>query len=545
MSERLKACARALVDHAKAKVAVVGVETSDEDGLRTVIDSVTAALSQAKDRNTGQPLPTKAAYWSCAGGWEPGGRRLRNSAGEVYTEPAAIEGGELELELALANAATTNTRAVLVFFDVWPYITTDAGASALQIAGPIRRLREMVRQLKAVPPTAARLIVLVSRRLRLPDDIRDEVPVLKLGLPTLEDHLEALRSALIQQGLPELEPIPARVAAEAGLGLSSMAFGNAIATSLVTTKGKIDVALINAAKRSALEGSALRWIDVPKLSGVDDGVAGLENVKAHISRRIKAWTPEARAAGLEQPKGLLLTGVQGCGKTALAVAVAGWLGIPLVEWSFASMQSKYLGETEQKFATGKDTVDVLGRVVVLCDEFEKAVGGSGESDGGTNTRVMGELLTWMQKKQSQAYIIATSNKIEKLPDELTRKGRFDEVFFVDLPTARERKQIFQLHLGRRGLPANGIVTDELVRAAEKFSGAEIEAVVVDARFAAFDTGQPLSTAMLLEEISNTVPLAVRSADRIKALREKGSAIRPASKPEVTAAASSQFGALEM
>ena len=214
---------------------------------------------------------------------------------------------------------------------------------------------------------------------------------------------------------------------------------------------------------------------------------------------------------------MLLLGVQGCGKSLAAKATAGGFGVPLVRLDIGTLYNKYHGETERNLRDALRNAELLAPCVLWIDEIEKALSTSG-SDDGVSRRVLGYLLTWMAERKAPVFLVATANDVQQLPAELLRKGRFDETFFVDLPDATTRAQIFGLHLSRRGLKAD-VDLDALARASEGFSGAEIEQVVVASLYAAAAGGQRQpSEAQLLAEIAGTRPLSVLMAEKVAALR---------------------------
>lgn len=245
-------------------------------------------------------------------------------------------------------------------------------------------------------------------------------------------------------------------------------------------------------------------------------VAGFRNVKTWVEQRRIAFSADGWGA-LDPPKGILLIGVQGCGKSVAAKAVAGTLQAPLLRLDFGTLYNKYHGETERNLRESLRLAEVMSPCVLWLDEIEKGLA-TGHDESGTSRRILGSLLTWMAERRSHVLLVATANDVHELPPELVRKGRFDEIFFVDLPTPTERIEIFRLHLKKRGLPPERFDLPRLVEATEGFSGAEIEQSVVSALYAAQALRQPPSGEHVLAEVQKTKPLSVLMAERIDALR---------------------------
>jgi SpoVK/Ycf46/Vps4 family AAA+-type ATPase len=246
-------------------------------------------------------------------------------------------------------------------------------------------------------------------------------------------------------------------------------------------------------------------------------VAGMQRLRAWLEQRREAAVAQDEAGALDRPKGVLLLGVQGAGKSLTARAVAGAWGLPLLRLDMGALYNKYIGETERNLRESLRSAELMAPCVLWLDEIEKGVGGS-DADEGVSRRLLGSLLTWMAEQRDGVFVVATANDVSALPPELLRKGRFDELFFVDLPDEATRAEIFRIHLRRRGIDPEGIDAGTLAGMSEGFSGAEIEQVVVSARYRAAADQAPLASAHLLTEIRATVPLAVTMAERIEALR---------------------------
>lgn len=284
------------------------------------------------------------------------------------------------------------------------------------------------------------------------------------------------------------------------------------------------------------DDGALSELDIPKIARAKfellgrDGVlsfeydtarfsevGGLAQLKRWLAMRQTVFTQTDSGAGLDPPKGILLLGIQGGGKSLAAKAVAGAWGVPLLRLDFGALYNKFYGETEKNLRESLKTAEIMEPCVLWIDEIEKAIS-SDSHDGGTSRRVLGSLLTWMAERRSRVFLVATANDIESLPPELLRKGRLDEIFFVDLPDEETRAIIFDIHLKRRGQDVNTIDLDMLADISEGFSGSEIEQAVVSALYRAHAEAQSLETIHLQEEISATRPLSIVMAEKMHKLR---------------------------
>jgi SpoVK/Ycf46/Vps4 family AAA+-type ATPase len=250
-------------------------------------------------------------------------------------------------------------------------------------------------------------------------------------------------------------------------------------------------------------------------------VADLAGLKGWLRKRRNILNDPARAAefGLSFPKGLLLIGVPGCGKSLCARAVATEWGLPLLRLDTGSLYNKYIGETESNFRRAMRTAERLAPCVLFIDELEKAFAAGGSDDGGVSLRVLGTFLSWLQDRKQDVFVVATANDVSRLPPEFLRKGRFDETFFVDLPDADTRTEILRIHLRRRGQDPAALRLDLVTTATHTFSGAEVEQVIVSALYTAFNDGNALTTGHLLAEAAATKPLATMMAEKIGALRQ--------------------------
>ena len=251
-------------------------------------------------------------------------------------------------------------------------------------------------------------------------------------------------------------------------------------------------------------------------------VGGFENLKAWLQPRRGAWQDAARTFGLDPARGVIILGVQGCGKSLCARAIAGEWQLPLVKFDTAAVFDKYIGETEKRIQKLFRVAEGLAPCVLWIDELEKVFAGAGPDsasvDAGVSSRILAAFLSWMQDRKAPVFVAATSNNVSALPPELIRKGRFDELFFVDLPGQQERKQVLTIHLTKRKRNPADFDLEKIAIAAAGHSGAEIDAAVQTALYAAFAEGHELSTKHLLDALAHTVPLSTTRAEEIEELR---------------------------
>ena len=290
--------------------------------------------------------------------------------------------------------------------------------------------------------------------------------------------------------------------------------------------------MIGAEKRAVVSARGVEWYE-PDPRGLA-AVGGLENLKAWLTQRKSAFSQRARDFGLPAPKGVLIVGPPGGGKSLTAKAVAAAWGVPLLKLDMGGAKSKYVGESEANLRSALATIEAVGRCVVFMDELEKSIS-SGGLDGGVSQDALGTLLTWMQERKGQSFVVATANDVSALPPELLRKGRFDEIFAVDLPTQRERCEVLAVTLAQYKRDAASVDLGAVASACQDFTGAEIAQLVPEALYAAFNEGErALTTEDLVCAAGLTVPLAKTAADKIKKIREwaKGRA-RMASASEET------------
>ncbi|HSB20022.1 MAG TPA: AAA family ATPase [Anaeromyxobacteraceae bacterium] len=441
---------------------------------------------------------------------------------------------------ALQAIAKLSDPTLAVLKDFHPYLSDPA---------VVRSLRELAHDLKSTYTT----VILLSPTLAIPPELEKEVSVLDVPLPTAKELLSLLKEivTVVRKGnraQVNLNVQEAEQLIQAALGLTLSEAENAFAKSIAHNGrlDKDDIQLVLDEKRQVIRKAGLLeyYPTDEKLANV----GGLENLKAWLSRRAAAFGEPARKFGLPEPKGLLLLGVQGCGKSLSAKAIASTWRLPLLRLDMGRIFSGLVGSSEENLRRAIRVAEGVAPAVLWVDEIEKALSGvasSGQSDGGVTARVFGALLTWLQEKTAPVFVVATANRIDLLPPELLRKGRFDEIFFIDLPAAAERREIFQIHVARRGRRPEGYDLQRLAQLAEGYSGAEIEQAVVSALYDAFAEHGELAQAHLEKAVRESIPLAATMREEIARLREwSRTRTRPASSQtaeEVPRALAARFG----
>jgi len=395
----------------------------------------------------------------------------------------------------------------------------------------IRKLRDLADALH----TAYATVILVSPVLQLPEELKKDVTVIDYELPGLRELDGLLTRAL--DSVRGQEGVDAALSAEqrerllkAALGLTLTEAENVFAKCIVE-KGRFDVDLIVGEKQQLIRKSGtLEYFE--SREQVED-IGGLDILKAWLQNRALAFTEKAQKFGLPAPRGILLLGVQGCGKSLTAKAVAHLWRLPLLRLDVGRIFAGLVGSSEENMRRAIQMAETVSPCVLWLDEIEKGLAGiqsSGYADSGVTARVFATLNTWMQEKTKPVFVVATANDISQLPPELLRKGRFDEIFFVDLPAECERREIFDIHLKKRKRNPDDFDLDRLAVESRGFSGAEIEQVVISALYSAFEENRDLNSDDLLAALQQTVPLSVTMKEDIDLVRHwaKGRA-RPASR----------------
>lgn len=460
-----------------------------------------------------QPLNRKLHTWSLTQGMKP-------SVARGGTGGSALP-GELE---ALAQVHEAPEYTVFLLKDFHPYMKDPR---------VVRLLRDLASRLRG----KAQTLILMGPILTLPQELEKDLTVVEFGLPTRED-IEATLDRVIAavKDNPNvdtsLDPLNRELLVKSAQGLTLDEIESVFARSLVETK-RLDVEAVLEEKKQIVRKSGLLEY-YPADSELKD-VGGMELLKEWLDQRTRSFTDKAREFGIPAPKGILLLGVQGCGKSLTAKAVAANWNLPMLKLDVGRIFGSLVGQSEENIRKAIKVAESVAPCVLWADELEKGfagTSGSGVSDGGTTARVFATFLTWMQEKTKPVFLIATANDVTQLPPEMLRKGRFDEIFFIDLPDRAEREEIFRIHIDKRKRDPGTFDLAKLSDATKGFSGAEIEQCVVGGLFAAFHDGRELSQDDLLNEAKSVVPLSQMMREDIAELRAWAQLrTRPASKQD--------------
>ncbi len=428
-------------------------------------------------------------------------------------------GAALEaLNFILKKVRDENVRAVWVLRDFEPYFEQPL---------IVRRLRDLAFALKRSYST----LIFLSPLLAIPPALDKDIVVVDYDLPSpreLAEILDEMLLALPEPTRPELDELSRERVIQAARGLTADEAANAFAKSLVASDGaRIEVAVVLAEKKQIIRKSrALEFTEAPSSF---ESIGGLDRLKGWLKTRGGAFSEKARDYGLPSPRGVLLLGVPGCGKSLTAKAIGQAWNLPLLRFDVGSVFGKYVGESEANLRRALASAEAVAPCVLWIDELEKAFSSTRAEDGGTTMRILGGFLSWLQDKKSDVFVVATANSVELLPPELLRRGRLDEIFFVDLPGPHERAEIFRIHLAKRQREPSNFDLQVLAAHTEGFSGAEIEQVVLSALYEAFEAGRDIQTGDIEAAASHMVPLSRTMDEDIARLRDWASTrARPAS-----------------
>jgi hypothetical protein len=475
----------------RSRTPIIVIETRDEARVLQLLQSITLRMSSS------EYLPL--FRWTVTDGLQ----RV-----DIDLEPQLMNSEPADV---LRHIRAVSKPGVYVLLDFHPFLGDPVH---------VRLIKDICINYRKI----ARQLVFISHEVPLPNELEGFSARVDMALPGESERkriIERVAEDYAHENPGTRVKVDPRAYNLLLQNLAGLTFGDTerLARNAIYVDGAIthsDLPGVMQAKYELLNrGGALQFeYDTARFSDV----GGLARLKTWLSQRKPAFRRDDSAAHLDPPKGILLIGVQGCGKSLAAKATAGVFGAPLLRLDFAALYDKYHGETERKLRESLKTADVMAPCVLWIDEIEKGIAGRG-SETGTTQRVLGTFLTWMAEKSAPVFVVATANDITELPPELVRKGRFDEIFFVDLPDLNVRASILAIHLTNRDQALKNFDVEKLALAMDGFSGAEIEQAVVSGLYAAHAAGKPLDTAYILNEVKQTRPLSIVMQERIMALRE--------------------------
>lgn len=490
-------------------------------GLNTPIEGpknpLQARIDQATTWNQGSRAPSSRGPLSPGGGEADRLMRAIMSSGApegAATAPASSIYNTREPVQALANMESMTVEAVFILKDFHRHIDDPV---------VVRRLRDVGQKFSA----NRRTVIITAPELAVPAELTKLVEYFDLPLPDRDRLREIVHDTFTRLSKTyslklQLDAAGVDAMSTNLRGLTEEEAERAVSQALVTRYALCPETITDVieAKKQLLRHSGM--LEFIEASDNMAAVGGLENLKRWLAQRRGAWEDGAREFGLEPPRGMIVLGVQGCGKSLCARAVAGEWKLPLVKFDTSAVYDKYIGETEKRIRKVFQVAEGLAPCILWIDELEKVFAGSGpdsaSADAGVSSRLLASFLSWMQDRKAPVFVAATCNNVTVLPPELIRKGRFDELFFVDLPNQAERKQIFSIQIAKRKRNPSEFDLDRLATAAKGYSGAEIDAAVQGAMYAAYSGKTPLATQLLLDALSQTVPLSTTRAEEIEALR---------------------------
>lgn len=491
----------------RARYPVIYVVTWEEARVEEAI----AEIATKRDK--------KVFTWSICQGIVPYGTSPQSRRG--------IDDRTRDPQAALTQVLENLEPAIYVFKDFHPFFCDPA---------IVRKIREVSIYLK----NSYKTLILIAPTMKLPPDLEKDVSVVDFALPGRSEIAELLDKTVTEvnknAGLEiALSTEDREAIVDAALGLTINEAENVFAKTLVKTGGLAasNVPIILSEKEQIIRKSGM--LEYYPAQEKVDHIGGLDDLKEWLRKRKMAFSDEARKFGLPTPKGVLLVGVQGCGKSLCAKAAASLWHVPLLRLDLGRVFSGIVGSSEENVRMAIRVAESVAPAILWVDEIEKALAGtqsSSFSDAGTTSRVFGTFITWLQEKTAPVFVIATANNISQLPPELLRKGRFDEIFFVDLPDHAERLDILKIHLTKRKRNPEEYNLRTLADASDGFSGAELEEAISSALFDVFDNRQELTTQAILNSINSTYPLSRTMKEEIDRIREWASdRARAASKTE--------------
>ncbi|MBE9028329.1 AAA family ATPase [filamentous cyanobacterium LEGE 11480] len=483
---------------------MIAIETMEEERATTLMQSVANAA--------GMQLMEWSATRGLSRNHAPGANRWQDECAPAGSTRSEGYIDSEDPEKLLTTLQENSAKAIYLLKDFTQHLDSPK---------IIRHLREVAHQFSQ----SRSVIVLVGHSLEIPAQIKQDVVYYDLGLPG-PDELgqvinEAVRTLRIQNHVNinvREEDIRRIVTALTGMTLKQ---ARQVICHAALEDGQL---CVNDIKRILdRKAQVIRNDGVLEFFPADEQapqLGGFKGLKQWLTEASVGFSPKAKALSLPDPKGILIVGVQGCGKSLAAKTIAQAWKMPLLKLDAGRLYNKYVGESEQNFRRAIALAESMAPAILWIDEIEKSLSQtSGDSDGGLSQRLFASFLTWMQEKSESVFVIATANDISKLPPELQRKGRFDEIFFVDLPDAQERHQILKIHLHKHHQDLTQFDFEQLIQVTEGFSGAEIEQAIITSLYRALYHQQPLNTTILTQGIQSTIPLSISRREDVANLRK--------------------------
>ena len=480
----------------QAQYPLIYLVTFEEERAEQTIALVARHLSKEPDVKA----PMRLYTWTMTRGMVEFGNQGTGTQNNNTVSP----------EAAVEWVIRQKDPGIFIFKDLHPFKDSPAVT---------RCLRDAIVALKGTRKT----IVLMSPVQEIPIELEKEVVLLDFPLPDMSELDEVLSTEMNRARGNSISTEEREKLLKAALGLTrdeaEKVYRKARVMAKRLTAEEVDIVL-SEKKQLIRRNGILEFMDVDETL---DSVGGLEELKHWLKQRSDAFTERAREYGLPQPKGMLILGVPGCGKSLIAKTTSRLWGLPLLRLDLGRVyDGSTVGRSEANLRNALRTAESISPAILFIDEIDKAFAGgvgSADSDGGTSSRIFGTFLTWMQEKTSPVFVMATANRIEKLPSEFLRKGRFDEIFFVDLPNAEERKDIFQIHLQKRRRDIERFDLEQLTKVCDGFSGAEIEQGLVSAMYEAFAQGREFTQLDIIAAIRATLPMSKTMSEQVTALRD--------------------------
>ncbi|HIK38417.1 MAG: AAA family ATPase [Geminocystis sp.] len=477
----------------RAQYPLIYLITSEEERAQQAIAEIVARTAEGKTR-------PRIYLWTVTRGIVEWGNSERVSGQHNTISP----------EAAIEWVVRQKEPGIYIFKDLHPFLESPTVT---------RWLRDAIASFKGTE----KIMILMSPYQKTPPELEKDLVVLDFPLPEageLDGVLEGVvRKGRVRPPSPEVREKLVRAALGLTLDEAEKVYRKAIVQSGRLSEEEVEIVL-SEKKQLIRRNGILEYLEEDETI---DEVGGLEELKRWLTQRAEAFSDKAREYGLPQPKGMLILGVPGCGKSLIAKTTSKLWGLPLLRLDMGRVyDGSMVGKSEANLRSALKTAESISPAILFIDELDKAFAGgagSSDSDGGTSSRIFGSFLTWMQEKRSPVFVMATANRVDRLPGEFLRKGRFDEIFFVDLPTPLEREAIFRIHLRKRRRDISRFDLEELAKVSEGFSGAEIEQAIVAAMYEAFAQGREFNQLDIIAAIKSTLPLSRTMTEQVTALRD--------------------------